>query len=304
MCTLKLYIFFFENSCRDPAFQAKLDELKAFQAKNGHLNIRCHCSEREKPLYYFIHLQRNRRKAFPERHHRNRAMTQAEIDALDAIGFDWGHPAASPPTGKQSKLAGRSLEDKKVEKSKQPKFPAIQRADLSPAGKDDELYVSLTGLLRLLLGCWLVLSHLCVQSDPSFKASLDKLNAYMEFHGHMNVAHAADPQLYHFIKRQRARRKALPARYSTHRAMTRAEIDALDAIGFDWWGSASGAVAKTGSVSKRIVSLPPPQQPSSPTVATRKNGQADDDDDEFFDAKMPAVAHTGPVMAKGTYGKL
>jgi len=88
-------------------------------------------------MYDFMQYQRLRRQAFPKRYRHNRAMTQAEIDALDSIGFDW-RLAASRPKGKKSTLKGQ-LEDGKVGKSKQPKTPAIQRIDLSSATEDDEL---------------------------------------------------------------------------------------------------------------------------------------------------------------------
>lgn len=75
----------------EPRFKAKLEALWAYLTEHGHMNISfSDTSERTKPLYCWIKTQRLRKKAFPHRYGKNRAMPQAEIDALDAIGFDWG----------------------------------------------------------------------------------------------------------------------------------------------------------------------------------------------------------------------
>jgi len=71
---------------RGPKFIAKLDEAKAFIAEHGHMNV----GTRDQSLYDWIRAQRHRRKAFPKQYRTYRSMTRAEIDALDAIGFDWG----------------------------------------------------------------------------------------------------------------------------------------------------------------------------------------------------------------------
>ena len=46
-------------------------------------------------MYNWFNYQRQRRKALPHRYQRSRRMTPEEIEALDAIGFDW-QPGASP----------------------------------------------------------------------------------------------------------------------------------------------------------------------------------------------------------------
>ena len=46
-------------------------------------------------MYSWFNYQRLRRRALPHRYRLSRRMTPEEIEALDAIGFDW-QPGASP----------------------------------------------------------------------------------------------------------------------------------------------------------------------------------------------------------------
>ena len=158
------------------SFQKRLDELKEFKAEHGHANITCGLSRSgtRKALYTWVGFQRSRRKALPGRYLNKRIMTQAEIDALDAIGFDW----------------------------------EVRERD----------YTSVT-------------------RPETFWKTLELLKQYKTKHGHTNVQFDPSGQntvLYNFVHRQRERRKALPNRYLGGRVMVQAEIDALDAIGFEW----------------------------------------------------------------------
>lgn len=98
----------------------RLVELQEYIAKHGHMNIILRsCHMKEKPIYHFIQRQRVRRKALPHRYGNNRVMSQAEIDALDAIGFDWGsyvntneNPSNTPQQQSSPKKCSKSSRKK------------------------------------------------------------------------------------------------------------------------------------------------------------------------------------------------
>ena len=69
---------------------------------------------------------------------------------------------------------------------------------------------------------------------------LKELKKFTVAHGHMNVP-AKDKsgkrnKLRNWMIRQRLRYLALPDSYCNNRVMTQAEIDSLNAIGFQWEG--------------------------------------------------------------------
>ena len=78
----------------------------------------------------------------------------------------------------------------------------------------------------------------CVQSHPLFAMHLEKLKLFIAEHGHMNVPgkdkSGKRSKLLRWMIRQRMRYTALPNAYSNNRVMTQAEIDALNALGFQW----------------------------------------------------------------------
>ena len=59
-------------------------------------------------MYNWLNYQRLRRRAFPHPYHHNRRMTQEEIDALDAIGFDWQLSAEESPESQPKSPVSRS----------------------------------------------------------------------------------------------------------------------------------------------------------------------------------------------------
>ena len=81
------YISFVFNS--DAAFRERLVELRAFVAEHGHMKTPSSVNGNRSRLYKWMNYQRLRRRAAPNRYRHCRPIRQAEIDALDALGFDW-----------------------------------------------------------------------------------------------------------------------------------------------------------------------------------------------------------------------
>ena len=72
-------------------------------------------------------------------------------------------------------------------------------------------------------------SYTAASMDDNFFAQLDKLRAYKEKHGHLNVSQKEDRSLYNFCSTLRKARKGK----GTYR-LDEIRIAALDAIGFNW----------------------------------------------------------------------
>jgi hypothetical protein len=72
----------------------------------------------------------------------------------------------------------------------------------------------------------------------SFFSRVDKLEAYKEKHGHLNVRSIEDLSLYNFCWDVRTARRDITSGKGSHRKLsyklTDDRIAALDAIGFDW----------------------------------------------------------------------
>jgi hypothetical protein len=80
------------TASRDDSFFARVDELKAFKVKNGHLNV----AKKVNPsLYDFCKNMRQARRDMMSGKGTTYKLTEDRIAALDAIGFDWKKSAGA-----------------------------------------------------------------------------------------------------------------------------------------------------------------------------------------------------------------
>jgi hypothetical protein len=80
---------------RPKDFFDRVDELKAYKEKHGHLHV--HHKE-DQSLYHFCGQTRFARRALISRKGTARKLTEYQIAALDAIGFDWNLGAGASCT--------------------------------------------------------------------------------------------------------------------------------------------------------------------------------------------------------------
>jgi hypothetical protein len=73
-------------SFHDVIFFARVDELRAFKEKYGHLNV---TKVEDQILYGFCSNIRSARRAIISRNGTMNKLTEDRIAALDAIGFEW-----------------------------------------------------------------------------------------------------------------------------------------------------------------------------------------------------------------------
>ena len=73
-----------------------------------------------------------------------------------------------------------------------------------------------------------------VRRHRNFFDRVDKLRAYKEKHGHLNVWEKEDQSFYVFCSNVRQARRAIISGKRTSNKLTEDRIAALDAIGFDW----------------------------------------------------------------------
>jgi len=83
-----------------------------------------------------------------------------------------------------------------------------------------------------------------VDKKRDFFDRVDELKAYKDEHGHLNVRQKENQSLYNFCKNLRGTRRAIILGKGTLRKLTDVRIAALDAIGFDWEVGASSTVYK------------------------------------------------------------
>ena len=77
-------------------FHKRVEELKAFKAKHGHLDVK---ESEDKSLYRFCaHIREARRG------HGNMKLNKERIASLDELGFTWTVKERSPPKSFQERL--------------------------------------------------------------------------------------------------------------------------------------------------------------------------------------------------------
>ena len=245
---------------RNPLFQIRLDEVKAFKAEHGHTNIHHLCSSKgnkRNTLYSWLRLQRARYKALPDCFRRYRVMTQAEIDALDAIGFEWDRGPTDRSLTQRPTFWEmlESLKDFKHEHGHTNVHYGLSKRD-----KTLYCFINQQRLRRTALPHAYHQSRIMVQEEidalddigfqwtptpvdrrnfSSFSRRVDELKAFKHKHGHLNMCYdgaqnTTENSLHRWAQVQRQRYKAIPIRHHSHAVMIPEEIDALNAIGFDW----------------------------------------------------------------------
>jgi hypothetical protein len=154
---------------RDDSFFTRVDKLKAYKEKHGHLKV--HQKENESLYRFCIDLRRARKAKVTGKGKIQYTLDETRIAALDAIGFDW-----NPGT-----------------------------------------------------------SYTAAIKNDSFFTQVDKLRAYKEEHGHLNVQKKEDQHLYDFCKHlRRSRRAMIAGKGKIHYRLDDDRMAALDAIGFEW----------------------------------------------------------------------
>jgi hypothetical protein len=79
------------TASRDDRFFARVDELRAYKAKHGHLNVRC---EEDQSLYDLCkNLRESRRAIITGKGKGTYRLDETRIVALDTIDFNWNHGA-------------------------------------------------------------------------------------------------------------------------------------------------------------------------------------------------------------------
>jgi hypothetical protein len=231
---------------RVDSFFARVDELKAFKGKHGHLNIG---KKENESLYRFCIDVRRAQKAIISGKGAPYKLTDDRIAALDAIGFNWNPGTSSTAATKDDKFFARvdklkAYKDKhghlnvrkKEDKSLYDFCYNVRRAQrdtILGKGTDRKLTKDRIAALDAIGFEWEIGAGLC------FFDRVDELKAYKEKHGHLNVRQKENQSLYGFCSNMRQARKGKKGSYR----LDNGRIAALDAIGFDWEARASSTAA-------------------------------------------------------------
>ena len=242
----------------DANFLARLQQLKSFMARHGHMKVPC-TDPQTRPLYRWVQLQRLRRRAHPQPYLKEMVLSSAEVTALDEIGFDWAHPPQPPASVFWEKLAElREFQKKQghmnvrrcdnedlyrwvdLQRKLGKAFPKPFSHGLLAMTKQEKASLDSIGFV------WDVpcnsdsIEVTRLVPDHPFWQRFDELKAFQEKHGHMNIPHRKEAtgrerSLHKWVGLQRELGKAFPnCRYKGKRAMTHEEKEALDSIGFEW----------------------------------------------------------------------
>jgi RNA binding exosome subunit len=227
-------------------FFDRVDELKAYKEKHGHLNV---SHKEDKGLYHFCYNMRQARKGKMGCFR----LDDGRVAALDAIGFMWEVEASTAAfrddsfftrvdklkayKGKHGHLNIRRNENESLYRFCIDVRRA-RKAKVTEKGKgcfrlDDNRIAALDAIgFEWDPG---TLSTAAIKKDDNFFARVDKLRAYKEEHGHLNVQKKLDKSLYDFCKNVRQSQRAINAgKGKIHYRLDDDRMAALDAIGFEW----------------------------------------------------------------------
>eukprot|EP00581_Thalassiosira_minuscula_P032079 CAMPEP_0183767086 /NCGR_PEP_ID=MMETSP0739-20130205/11972_1 /TAXON_ID=385413 /ORGANISM="Thalassiosira miniscula, Strain CCMP1093" /LENGTH=388 /DNA_ID=CAMNT_0026005955 /DNA_START=130 /DNA_END=1296 /DNA_ORIENTATION=+ len=221
-----------QNYTRSTPFERRVEELKSYKEKHGHVNVK---KSEDTSLYAFCHRIRSARKN-PGKPGILK-LDDRRIAVLDSIGFDW------QPTPFE-----RRVEELKSYKEKHGHINVKRNEDVAlyrfcnkirsarkNQGKpgcmrlDDERIAALDGIeFDWRLDC---------KQSASFECRLAGLTAYKAKHGHINVKQNEDKGLFEFCNLIRCE---LRSSDTSLVELNADRIANLDALGFDWGTSNEG----------------------------------------------------------------
>ena len=244
-----------EDECHEPSnvdkdkhrqyksFFARVDELKAYKKKHGHLNIRQ--KEDISPYNFCYNLRGTRRAIITGKGKIHYSLDDSRIAALDAIGFDWNlRDGVSSTTASQDDKFFAQVDKLRAFKEKHGHLNVRPKDDLSLAGFCYNVRQARIGkgTYRLEDGRVSALDAIGfdwnpgISKDDKFFAQVDELKFYKQKHGHLTVRQKEDRSLYDFCCRLKRSRRAIIAgkRKKMDYRLDGDRIAALDAIGFEW----------------------------------------------------------------------
>jgi hypothetical protein len=209
-------------------FIDRLEDLKAYKEKHGHLNV---SRKTDKSLYIWCYNIRNARKG-----KLGLTLTADGIAALDAIGFDWKSEAAQTRSDRFQDRVDALIEYKE----KNGHIRVKERDDKSLFNWCTNIRSARKGKLGLTLTADRIAAldaigfdwnPICNCQKISFIDRVEALRQYKEKRGHLNISREIDKSLEVWCSNIRS------ARYKPGKGkmkLTTDGIAALDAIGFDW----------------------------------------------------------------------
>jgi len=191
------------------SFEQRLEDLKAYKLKHGHLNLK---RSDDPSLYNFccnIKTARNNPSG------KGMKVTEERIASLDTIGFDWGNKKKS--SGQKELKKREGVENRNIHHDSLSDGEEDVKSTREPAKKRKRvLYASGDKKKR---------------TRVSFQQRIDELKAYKDEHGHMNVKRSENKSLYDFCNNIKHAHKHPDA---TKKRLTEDRIASLNAVGFDW----------------------------------------------------------------------
>jgi RNA binding exosome subunit len=257
-----------DKSKQKKDFFSRVDELKVYKERHGHLIMR---QKDNQSLYDFCRQLRQSRSALLTGKGKiHYSLDDDRIAALDAIGFDWKL--------RDGVSIAASQDDKFFDRVGKLRAYKEKHGHLNVRKKEDKSLYDLCvnvrgtrkgkGTYRLdetriaaldAIGFeWEAgASSTTASRDDVFFARVDKLKAYKEEHGHLNVLKKDDKSLYDFCHHLRQSRRALlTGKGKINNRLDETRIAALDAIGFDWeLGDGATAASKDDKFFARVDKL-------------------------------------------------
>ena len=220
-----------EQAAKKSPFEKRMDDLREFKEKHGHVNVK---KSEDESLYGFC---KNIRKARNNPEKSDRALTDDRIASLDAVGFDWTVREYAAKKSFEQRLSdlqaykekhGHIYMKKSDDKSLYAFCCDIRYARKHPEKSNMVLTDDRIASLDTLGFDW------SAKEQPAkklFAQRIEDLRSYKEKHGHINVRKSDNKSLYTFCINVRHARKN-PEK--SGRTLTDDRIASLDALGFDW----------------------------------------------------------------------
>jgi hypothetical protein len=219
-----------EGKEEDISFESRLEQLKNFKEKHGHLNVK---RKDDRKLAAFCTHMRTEKKV------EGGSLTEEQIKALDEIGFQWEVPD-NEEMGQPWVTFDDRIEQLKAFKEKHGHFRVTAKYDraLSLFCSDVRSAHRPGSKKKLTEERTKALDDIGFEWNPpktvqptSFEARLEQLREFKEQHGHLRVTEKLDKKLAAYCNNLRQARRKPEAGIMI---ITDDRVKALDELGFEW----------------------------------------------------------------------
>ena len=213
-------------------FEYRIEELKAYREEHGNFKV---SRKFDSSIFQICTRMRSRH---PSKNNQLKKLNEAQVKALDDIGFDWNPPPRLKRKRMKTTPFELRIEQLKIFKEEHGHLNILFKHDKSLF----QFCIRLRArhpdvpnqLKKLTKDQVKILDDLGFDWNPKnkFEVRVEQLKAFKEKHGHLQVSHKVDNSLFQVCARMRSLHPDKDNELENK--LTEEQVKVLDDIGFDW----------------------------------------------------------------------